>query len=91
MQPASPRWVRPAAEPEETRMCVDGIKGERTAEAEQLSQLVVGIFNALVDLGMLPVQDIPQLLKSVCEVLTVAGLILEDLSEAQTSGAGLWG
>jgi hypothetical protein len=68
MQPASPRWVRPAAEPEETRMCVDGIKGERTAEAEQLSQLVVGISNALVDLGMLPVQDIPQLLKSVCEV-----------------------
>jgi hypothetical protein len=71
-----------SAELEETRACVDEIKGERAAKANQLSQLVVGISNALVDLGMLPVRDNPQLLKSAREVLTVAGLILECLREA---------
>jgi hypothetical protein len=45
----------------------------------RLSQLVVGITNALVDLGMLPIQDIPQLLKSAREVLTAASVILEHL------------
>jgi hypothetical protein len=47
----------------------------------------VGISNALVDLGMLPVQDIPQLPKLAREVLIVVGLILERLREAQASGA----
>jgi hypothetical protein len=76
------------AELEETRAHVDEIKGEHAAEAEQLSQLVVGISNALVDLGMLPVQDNPQLLKSAREVLTVLALILERLREAHASSAG---
>jgi hypothetical protein len=58
---------------------VDRINGERATEAGQLSQLVVGISNALVDLGMLPVQDIPQLLKSARKVLLAAGLIVERL------------
>jgi hypothetical protein len=49
---------------EEIRVHVDGIASERAVEAEQLSQLVVGISNALVDLGVLPVLDIPQFLKS---------------------------
>jgi hypothetical protein len=49
----------------EIRSCVDRIESERSAEARQLSQLVMEISNALVDLGKLPVQDIPQLLKSV--------------------------
>jgi hypothetical protein len=44
---------------EEIRACVDGIMGERATEAGQLSQLVMGISNALVDLGMLPIWDIP--------------------------------
>jgi hypothetical protein len=38
---------------------VDGINGECTTEAGRLSQQVMGISNALVDLGMLPIQDIP--------------------------------
>jgi hypothetical protein len=42
---------------------MDGIKGERATEVGQLSQLVVGLSNALVDLGMLLVQDILQLSK----------------------------
>jgi hypothetical protein len=53
-----------SAELEETHTHVDGIKSERAAKAEQQSQQVVGISNALVDLGMLLVQDIPQLSKS---------------------------
>jgi hypothetical protein len=60
-----------------------GSKGEGTTEAKQLSQLVAGTSNTLVDLGMLPVQGIPQLLKSAWEVLMAAGLILEHLREAQ--------
>jgi hypothetical protein len=48
------------------------------------------ISNALVDLGMLPVQDIPQLSKLVREVLPVAGLILESLQEALASSASSW-
>jgi hypothetical protein len=53
-------------------------------------QLVVGISNALVELGMLPVQDIPQLPKSAQENLTVASLLLEHLWEVQASDAGPW-
>jgi hypothetical protein len=54
----------------------DGITDERTTEARQLSQHIMGISNVLVDLGMLPVQDIPQLPKSSREVLSAAVLIL---------------
>jgi hypothetical protein len=32
---------------------------ERATEAGKLSMLVIGISNALVDLGMLPIRDIP--------------------------------
>jgi hypothetical protein len=39
----------------------------------------MGISNALVDLGMLPIQDIPHLLKLAREVLMAAGLFLEHL------------
>jgi hypothetical protein len=37
------------------------------------------VSNTLVDLGMLPIRDIPQLLKSTQEVLATTGLILEHL------------
>jgi hypothetical protein len=72
------------------RARVDGIGGERAVEAGQLSQLVMEISNAPADLGMLPIQDIPQLSRSAQEVLTTAGLLLERLREAQASGAGPW-
>jgi hypothetical protein len=64
-----------SVELEGIRVCVERIEGEHTIEARQLSRLVIEISNALADLGMLPVQDIPQLSKSVQEVLTVAGLL----------------
>jgi hypothetical protein len=52
--------------------------------------LAVGISNALVDLGMLPVRDIPQFLMLAQEVLMAAGLLREWLREVQASGVGLW-
>jgi hypothetical protein len=75
---------------EEIHTCVDGIDGERVTEAGQLSYLVVEISINLVDLGMLPIQDILWLPKSAQEVLTAAALLLEYLQEAQASRASPW-
>jgi hypothetical protein len=52
-----------SAELDKARALADGITDERATEAMQLSQRVMGISSALVDLGMLPIQDIAQLLK----------------------------
>jgi hypothetical protein len=35
------------------------VEEERAAEARKLLMLVMGISNALVNLGMLPIRDIP--------------------------------
>jgi hypothetical protein len=88
-QPTSPNGQDLLAELEETRACVDEINSECAIEAERLSQLVVGISNAL-DLDMVPIQDIPQLPMSAREVLTTAGLILEHLREVQASSTSPW-
>jgi hypothetical protein len=48
-----------STELEGLHMHVDGVEGECATEVRQLSQLVMEISNALVDLGMLPVRDIP--------------------------------
>jgi hypothetical protein len=48
-----------SSELDTTPVCVDKINDERMAEARQLSQLVVGISGILVDLGTMPIQDIP--------------------------------
>jgi hypothetical protein len=48
------------------------------------------ISNILVDLGLLPIQDIPQLPKSTREVLPAASLILECLQEALAFSTGPW-
>jgi hypothetical protein len=61
----------------ELHACVDGVEDERAAEAKKLLTLVMGISNLLVDLELLPIRYIPQLSKTVQEVLAVAGLILE--------------
>jgi hypothetical protein len=61
----------------ELHACVDGVEDERAVEAKKLLTLVMGISNLLVDLELLPIRYIPQLSKTVQEVLAVAGLILE--------------
>jgi hypothetical protein len=48
------------------------------------------ISNALVDLGLLAIQDIPQLTKLVREVLLVTGLSLECLQEVLVSSTDPW-
>jgi hypothetical protein len=75
---------------EEACMRVDGINGEHAAKGGRLSQLLMRISNALVDLDMLPIQDVPQFPKSARDVLMVAGLILERLQDVQASDNGLW-
>jgi hypothetical protein len=64
---------------EEVRLCMARIEDERTTEAMRLSRLVMEISDALIDLWVFPVWDIPLLLKSAQEVLALAGLILECL------------
>jgi hypothetical protein len=64
---------------DKAHVLMDGITDERAAEVMPLSQHVMAISTALVDLGMLPVQDIPQLLKSAREVLPTTDLILKCL------------
>jgi DnaJ-domain-containing protein 1 len=59
------RGIRPfdawdlLGELEELHARVAGVEDEQTAEAGRMSTLVVGIYNALVDLGMLLIQDNP--------------------------------
>jgi hypothetical protein len=77
-----------SAELDKARALADGITDERATEAMQLSQRVMGISSALVDLGMLPIQDIAQLLKLAQEVLSVADLVLKHLQEALASCVG---
>jgi hypothetical protein len=80
------RWSYGASR---VRGAADRAETERTTKARQLLRLVVEISNALVDQGMLPVWDIPQLVNSA-QVLAVTNLILERLREAQDSGTGPW-
>jgi hypothetical protein len=56
--------------------CTDRIDGERATKVKRLSWQVVRISGILVDLGMLPVQNIPQLPKSAQKVLPVVSLVL---------------
>jgi RecA/RadA recombinase len=54
-------WVL-SVELDKAHVCMDRINGERAAEVEQLSRWFVRSSDVLIDLGMLPIQDIPQLL-----------------------------
>jgi hypothetical protein len=61
---------------DKARACVDRIDGERAAVTDQISWQFVMISSILVDLGMLPIQNIPQLPKSAWEVLPTVEVIL---------------
>jgi hypothetical protein len=68
-----------SVELEELHGHVARLESERAAEAVQLSQSIMEISDALVNLGMFPIRDIPADLKSAQDVLTTASLILEHL------------
>jgi hypothetical protein len=67
------------AEPEQLHARVAKVEDERATGVGKVLTLVVRISNALVDLGTLPIRDIPQLPKTTREVLAAVGLILERL------------
>jgi hypothetical protein len=48
-----------SAEMGKLRDCVAGVEEEHVVEAVQLSRSVMEISDALVDLGVFPIQDIP--------------------------------
>jgi hypothetical protein len=73
---------------EDIHVRVARVEDECIVEARELSPLVMEISNALVDLGMLSIWDIPQLPRMAQEVLVVASLILECLREEHASGVG---
>jgi hypothetical protein len=85
----SQNWVWQAVM-EELHVRVAGVKDERATEAGELSQLIMEISSALVNLGTLPIRDIPQLSKMAQEVSVAASLILERLWEVHASGGGPW-
>jgi hypothetical protein len=76
--------------PNKAHTSVNGIDGEHATEAERLSWQVVRIFSVLVNLGMLPVQDIQQCPKAAQEVLPLVNLILKHLQEVLATSTGLW-
>jgi hypothetical protein len=75
---------------EELREHVAGVESERVAKAMKLSRSVMEIYDVLVDLGVFPIRDAPEHLKSAQDAFTVAGLILESLQEERASDAGSW-
>jgi hypothetical protein len=64
------------------------LEDERATEAVQLSQSVMEICDAQVDLGVFPIWDIPAQPKSAYDVLTAVSLVLECLREEHASVAG---
>jgi hypothetical protein len=66
------------------------VEGECAAEAMKVSWSIREISNALVDLGVFLIRDIPQCLRSAQDVLTATDFILVHQREEHTSGAGPW-
>jgi hypothetical protein len=64
---------------------VAGVENERATEVVQLLQSFMEIIDALVDLGVLPIWDIPTHLKSAQDVLAAASLISERLGAEHAS------
>jgi hypothetical protein len=79
-----------SVERKELRERVTGVLSKRIVEAVQLSWSVMLISDALVDLGVFPIQDIPAHPKSAQDVMRVVGLILEHLREEHASDVRPW-
>jgi hypothetical protein len=64
---------------EELRKRMAGVDEERVVEAEKLAALVTETSRDLMDLGLPPIQEIPQVLRKAWEVLKAARIVLEHL------------
>jgi uncharacterized protein with PhoU and TrkA domain len=73
---------------EELHELMVGIESECANEVVTLSWSIMEISDALVDLEVFPIRDIPERPQSARGVLTVASLVLEHLWEERDSGAG---
>jgi hypothetical protein len=62
------------------------VEDDHADEGKQLSRSIREIFDALVDLNVLPIQDIPLQPWSAKDVLAAFGLVLERLREEHASG-----
>jgi hypothetical protein len=65
-----------------------GVEDDYITEAEQLSRSVSDISDALVNLNVLPIKEIPSQPWSAKDIMTVFGLVLEQLWEEHGSGVG---
>jgi hypothetical protein len=86
-RPGSLRWAGSTSGAREASCTSSRVEDECAAEARKMSMLVMGISSALVDLEVLPIQNISQLLKMAQEVLVEPGLVLECLREEHASDA----
>jgi hypothetical protein len=64
---------------EELRVRVARAEEKRATKVGKLAALVIEAANTLMDLGMLPVREIPQNPKKAQDVLKAVGVILEHL------------
>jgi hypothetical protein len=79
-----------SVELEELHERVARVENEHTTKAMQLSWPVMKIFDALVDLGMFPIWDIPVQQRSAQDVRMMASLVLEHIQDEHASGVGPW-
>jgi hypothetical protein len=75
---------------EELHERVAGVEIECGTKAVKLSRSFLEISKALVDLGVFPIRDLLEHLKSAQDVLIAVGLVLDHLREEHASGAGSW-
>jgi hypothetical protein len=61
----------------ELRECLPEVEVDHIGEAKELAMLVIDISGVLMDLGLDPIQWIPQLLRKAQDMLEMVGVILE--------------
>jgi hypothetical protein len=74
---------------DETHAWVCGIADDRAADVGRLSRQLVWVAGVLIDIGLPPIEGIPQLLKTTQDALPVVALVLKCLREALDSSAGV--
>jgi hypothetical protein len=85
MRPLPLRWENLSSKLERLREHMAGVEDDRAVKGEQQSWSIKETSDALVDLNVLPIQDIPSQPRSAKDVLAVFGLILERLREDHAS------
>jgi hypothetical protein len=85
-----PDWRDMPVELDKTHAWVHGIADDRAAKAGRMLRRLVWVAGVLINLGLSPIDDIPQLLKIAQDALLSVILVLKCLQEALDSGVGPW-